>query len=207
VKNALERHRAALSNKLCGALAPIATAMAANPLMDDRMAVNMAVLLNRINAGLLEGVLNRLDTETGGKLTFRSIGPLPPASFATVEVNFPQPHGACLQALELGRWLAPAISCPLFNAWSVCTILAQTQRSRPILASHAGARGGLSLPDVSGRGVWRMHRGCRFQRWGRQGDYQCGPQRDDASGIRGAGACGIKKGRPFWGRPSISLCK
>jgi hypothetical protein len=91
VKNALERRRAALSNKICTALGTIATAIATNPLMDDRMAVNAALLLNRLNAGLLEGVLKRLDTEMAGTLTFRSIGPLPPASFATVEVSFPSP--------------------------------------------------------------------------------------------------------------------
>ncbi len=104
VKSALERRRAVLSDKICAALGTIAAGIAANPLMDDRMALNAALLLNRLNAGLLDGVLKRLDTEMAGTLTFRSIGPLPPASFATVEVSFPSPsvtERAC-KLLELG---------------------------------------------------------------------------------------------------------
>jgi hypothetical protein len=37
----------------------------------------------------LEDTLNRLDAGFEGQMKFRCVGPLPPSSFATVEVSFP----------------------------------------------------------------------------------------------------------------------
>lgn len=89
VKAALERRRDRLQARLQEALAPLAIDIAINAPMDDRMAVNLAVLIDQADTGPLQAALEKLDAEFGGKLTFRLVGPLPPASFATLQVSFP----------------------------------------------------------------------------------------------------------------------
>lgn len=105
VKTALERRRNALNDEICDVLGTVATDMAANPLMDDHMAANVALLLNKSDVGSLEGMLNRLNIELGGEVKFRRVGPLPPSSFATVEVSFAQADAIAWarQTLELGE--------------------------------------------------------------------------------------------------------
>lgn len=105
VKAALDRRRSALNDEICDVLGTVATDMAINPLMDDHMAANVALLLNKTDLGSLEGMLNRLDVELDGEVNFRSIGPLPPTSFATVEVRFGQRDAItwARHVLELGE--------------------------------------------------------------------------------------------------------
>jgi hypothetical protein len=105
VKIALERRRNSLNDEICDVLGTVATDMAANPLMDDSMAANVALLLNKTDVGSLEGMLNRLDIELGGEVKFRRVGPLPPSSFATVEVSFAKADTIAWarQTLELGE--------------------------------------------------------------------------------------------------------
>lgn len=90
VRSALERRRAALADEVCGVLGTVATGMATTPPKDDQTAANVALLLNRTDMGSLEGMLNRLHAEMAGEVKFRATGPLPPASFATVEITFPR---------------------------------------------------------------------------------------------------------------------
>jgi hypothetical protein len=104
VKTALDRRRTALSAELYAELGTVATDMAAHSPLNDHVALDVAVLLDRMDVGSLDGLLNRLDSKMAGQLNFRSIGPLPPLNFATVEVSFPSRdaiHRAC-QTLELG---------------------------------------------------------------------------------------------------------
>jgi len=89
VKAALERRRGALSDEVCDVLGTVATGMATGPRPDDQVAANVALLLNKTDMGSLEGMLNRLHAEMAGEVKFRATGPLPPASFATVEITFP----------------------------------------------------------------------------------------------------------------------
>ncbi len=72
--------------------------IAFNAPADDREAANLAVLIAPTDAGQLQAALERLDRESGGRLTFRHTGPLPPASFATLQVIFP-----CAQAIARAR--------------------------------------------------------------------------------------------------------
>jgi hypothetical protein len=104
VKTALERRRAALAGGIGIALREVAIDVADNALMNDRMVANIALLMNKSDLGRLEATLERLDAETDGVLTFRSIGPLPPANFATVEVSFPprETIESARRTLELG---------------------------------------------------------------------------------------------------------
>lgn len=103
VKSALERRRAAMQARLGEALGPVVMDIAFNASMDDRMAANLAVLIGQGDARGLEDALERLDAEFGGRLTFRCVGPLPPSSFATLQVTFPsaQAIDRARQALEL----------------------------------------------------------------------------------------------------------
>ncbi|MEJ2123875.1 MAG: GvpL/GvpF family gas vesicle protein [Alphaproteobacteria bacterium] len=105
VKTALERRRTALNDEICDVLGTVATDMAANPLMDDRMAANFALLLNKTDVGSLEGMLNRLNTELDGEVKLSRVGPLPPSNFATVEVSFAQVDAItwARDTLELGQ--------------------------------------------------------------------------------------------------------
>ena len=98
VKAALERRRSAMRERLGEALRPVAMDIAFNAPADDREAANLAVLIAATDAGQLQAALERLDRESGGRLTFRYTGPLPPASFATLQVIFP-----CAQAIARAR--------------------------------------------------------------------------------------------------------
>lgn len=87
VKESIDRRREAYRSRIVAALQPIAADMVENALMDDRMVANVALLLPERASEVLDQRLAQLDEEFGGRLNFRSVGPLPPSSFATVEVT------------------------------------------------------------------------------------------------------------------------
>jgi hypothetical protein len=53
------------------------------------MVTNVALLVDQEGRGALDRRLEVLDEEFAGRLHFRCVGPLPPYSFATVEVQVP----------------------------------------------------------------------------------------------------------------------
>ncbi len=87
VKESIDRKREAYRSRIVAALRPIAADMVENALMDDRMVANVALLLPERASEAFDRQLAELDEEFGGRLNFRSVGPLPPSSFATVEVT------------------------------------------------------------------------------------------------------------------------
>lgn len=89
VKGALDRRRSELQDHLILRLRDVACDLVANPLLDDRMVANVALLLNRADREALDRRLVELDRQFEGRLNFRCVGPLPPYSFATVEVEIP----------------------------------------------------------------------------------------------------------------------
>jgi hypothetical protein len=89
VQAALDRRRAALRDLLLPPLRKVAVDVAINPPMDDGMVANVALLLDREGRRGLDRAVETLDERFGGRLTFRCVGPLPPYSFATVEVQVP----------------------------------------------------------------------------------------------------------------------
>jgi hypothetical protein len=105
-KGVLTRRRAALSAELCAELQTVAAEVRERPSPgDDDVAASFALLIDRMDAPSLQGLLNRLYGKMEGQIDFRSSGPLPPSSFATVEVTFPE-DGAIARAckmLELGE--------------------------------------------------------------------------------------------------------
>ncbi|MCX6037227.1 MAG: GvpL/GvpF family gas vesicle protein [Chloroflexi bacterium] len=94
VQAALEQRRAALGGEILPVLQEIAQEMAVNPLMDDTMVLNAALLLDEKGCRALDRTLEVLDASfesrgyTGSSsLVFRRVGPLPPYSFTTIEVQ------------------------------------------------------------------------------------------------------------------------
>ena len=82
------RRRNKLADGIAQVLRQISQDAVPNALMDDRMVLNMALLIEDDRTAALDDCLETLDASYEGKLTFRCIGPLPPHSFATVEITF-----------------------------------------------------------------------------------------------------------------------
>jgi len=89
VQARLERRRAALRERLLPSLREAALDLVINPLMDDSMVANVALLVDAAGREALDRQLALLDQEFEEQLLFRCVGPLPPHSFATVEVQVP----------------------------------------------------------------------------------------------------------------------
>jgi hypothetical protein len=102
VKRSLDRRRSELQDRLIFCLRDVALDLATNPLLDDRMVANMALLLNEADREALDRRLAELDKEFRGRLGFRCVGPLPPYSFATVEVEVPTYAAVCAARQRLG---------------------------------------------------------------------------------------------------------
>ncbi len=100
VKQIFERRRADLGRSLSKELSAVAVDCVHNALLDDRMVLNLALLIDAEAVDVLDTCLETLDAANDGRLAFRRIGPLPPYSFANVEVCFLQ-AGDIARAREL----------------------------------------------------------------------------------------------------------
>jgi hypothetical protein len=89
VKKSIDHRREVCRDRIVSALRPIVADLAHNARMDEGMVTNLALLLPESAQELLDQRLAELDEEFGGRLKFRCVGPLPPYSFATVEVIAP----------------------------------------------------------------------------------------------------------------------
>ncbi|MCF8131282.1 MAG: GvpL/GvpF family gas vesicle protein, partial [Deltaproteobacteria bacterium] len=87
VKALLDRKRESIQSVIMPPLLSIAEKHCLHGLMDDSMIMNAAFLIDRENAARLEGVVAGLDRHYEDTLNFRIIGPLPPYSFRTFEVQ------------------------------------------------------------------------------------------------------------------------
>lgn len=77
----------ALRAELSAGLAGCGCRLRLNETMDDGMVLNLAVLVPLAQQQGFEAALGALDESYAGRLSFRCIGPLPPYSFATVEIR------------------------------------------------------------------------------------------------------------------------
>lgn len=102
VQASLLRRRASLQARLLPPLRELSEDMAINPLMDDSMVANAGLLVNDAGREALDHRLALLDEEFGGQLLFRCVGPLPPYSFATVEVQLPSFEAVDQARCQLG---------------------------------------------------------------------------------------------------------
>ena len=89
VQASLERRREILQRRILTRLQALTQDRVSNPLMDDSMIVNVALLLDPAAHDALDECLQLLDQEFEGRLRFRCVGPLPPYSFATMRARLP----------------------------------------------------------------------------------------------------------------------
>jgi len=109
VQGLLERRRSALEHRLLPSLKEVAFDSVVNPSMNDSMVINLALLVDEAGRQALDRRLEQLDKEFKGQLTFRRVGPLPPYSFATVQVRIPsfQEVDQARRLLELAEVVDP----------------------------------------------------------------------------------------------------
>jgi len=87
VKRYLDKRRARYANRIQAALSRICDGFKAHDLMDDKMVLNTAFLLNRNRQKDFEQKVEEVNNEFEEKLNFRCVGPLPPYSFYTLEIK------------------------------------------------------------------------------------------------------------------------
>jgi hypothetical protein len=90
VKRHLDKKKEMFANQIQAALGEIAQNLKAHDLMDDKMVLNTAFLLDKNRRKEFERKLDELNDKFEEKLNFRCVGPLPPYSFYTLEVKKPQ---------------------------------------------------------------------------------------------------------------------
>lgn len=87
VKDAVEEKRKSLTEEFSLAIEDIVENHRYNPLMDDTMILNAALFIKKENEKELEVRLNYLDKKYQSRINFRCVGPLPPYSFYTIELQ------------------------------------------------------------------------------------------------------------------------
>lgn len=109
VQASLEQRRASLRDYLIHWLGKVSLDLVVNPTMDDSMVANVALLVDEAGQEALDRQLELLDEEFEGQLTLRCVGPLPPYSFATVEVEVPSFEAVdeARRRLGLGETVTP----------------------------------------------------------------------------------------------------
>ena len=88
IKDALDLRRATLAARVSAQLRAEAIDDIVHPVTDDRVVLHLALLLKNDALAAVDRQLEALDAEYGGQLRFRCVGPMPPSSFATVQVDF-----------------------------------------------------------------------------------------------------------------------
>jgi len=89
VKELLDRRRKEYQQRLLGSLRGAALDVQPNALVADEMVMNVAFLIEREGEAEFDERVRELDEALNGAVSFRIVGPLPPYSFATVEVIRP----------------------------------------------------------------------------------------------------------------------
>jgi len=102
VQASLRKRRASLQDYLLPSLREVAQDLVINPPMDESMVLNAALLVDKADNGVLDRQLELLDREFKGRFHFRCVGPLPPYSFATVELETPSFEAADKARRRLG---------------------------------------------------------------------------------------------------------
>ncbi|MBI5590042.1 MAG: GvpL/GvpF family gas vesicle protein [Deltaproteobacteria bacterium] len=87
VKAFLDSMNAACANEVMDALTPVSLARQPHEVKDDEMILNCAFLVETHRLDAFEKQIDALDNRHHNQLTFRMIGPLPPYSFRTLEIE------------------------------------------------------------------------------------------------------------------------
>jgi len=87
VKKALDNKREQYSFKIQSILKNVSQALKTHELMDDKMIINTAFLINKTIQKEFDTKIEDLNHKFNDKLNFRCVGPLPPYSFYTLEIK------------------------------------------------------------------------------------------------------------------------
>jgi hypothetical protein len=87
IKKALDKKRENYALKIQTFLSNYCTSCKIHALMDDKMVINEAFLINKLEQKDFDRKIEEINTELGDKLNFRCIGPLPSYSFYTLEIK------------------------------------------------------------------------------------------------------------------------
>ena len=87
IKKALDKKREKYALQIQTFLNNYCTAFKVHELMDDRMVINEAFLINKLEQEDFDKKVEELNTKFAEKLNFRCVGPLPPYSFYTLEIK------------------------------------------------------------------------------------------------------------------------
>jgi len=90
VKRYLDKTKACYAVQIQSALSGVCDNFKAHDLMDDKMVLNTAFLLNRNRQKDFEQRVEDINSEFEEKFNFRCVGPLPPYSFYTLKIERPQ---------------------------------------------------------------------------------------------------------------------
>jgi hypothetical protein len=105
VQEAAEQRREQYRRRIVGTLVSHTRDAQPNPAVADDIVVNLALLVDRAELADFDEAVDQLGEEMGDVLSFRYVGPLPPYSFATIDVVRPDPQiiERARGALELGE--------------------------------------------------------------------------------------------------------
>jgi len=105
VKASMDKRRSSYREQMINFLMSLAIDLQPNVLVSDEMVMNVAFLVEKANQEEFDSCVKQLDDLFHNQINFRIIGPLPPYSFATVEVSRPSPEKIeeARQLLHLGN--------------------------------------------------------------------------------------------------------
>lgn len=102
VKQLLDAQREAYAAKTREVLSDLATDVEANAVVNDQVVANFAFLLPKSRQAEFDQRVESLDAALGGELLFKVVGPLPPYSFSTVEIEQILPDDVTWASSQLG---------------------------------------------------------------------------------------------------------
>jgi len=100
VKASMDKRRSNYRERMINFLTSVAVDVQPNALISDEMVMNVAFLVEKTNQGKFDSCVKQLNVLFHNQINFRIVGPLPPYSFATVEVTRPS-----LEKIEEARQL------------------------------------------------------------------------------------------------------
>jgi hypothetical protein len=105
VKASMDKRRTSYRERMINFLMSVAVDIQPNPLISDEMVMNVAFLVEKTNQEEFDRCVKQLNDLFHNQINFRIIGPLPPYTFATVEVTRPNPEKIeeARQLLHLGK--------------------------------------------------------------------------------------------------------
>lgn len=92
IKVSKRQRRQNYLERMIGFLQPVSVDVQPRPIDPGGMAVSVAFLVDKANLEAFHGRIKQLNAFFYNQIDFQVIGPLPPYSFATVEVNRPSPE-------------------------------------------------------------------------------------------------------------------